>query len=161
MNNSRILSQVLDVASLLQILAVLLAVPLLVSAFIHLTQPYLFLDHLLRYEILAGHWAGLVVICLPPFQILLAMSLLGESPHRISLLLTGALYMAFASAQGYALWANTAVHCGCFGSGGSPISLSSVVSVLFAAVVSFLLGTLFFYRISPVSATVHETRSVA
>jgi putative oxidoreductase len=106
-----------------------------VSATIHMNNPYRFLDSVSSYRIVGGTNAEIVALALPSFQLMAGSALIANVLRKGAIVLVTSMYAMFVVAQASALTRGLEINCGCFGDVGGLVSLKSVAltSVLLAA----------------------------
>ena len=123
--------------------ALVVAAPLLGSAYAHLGNPYQFLATVFSYQ-LVGPDIGLIVATWVPYlQLSLAACLFARWWPAACYTLCGLLFAAFLTAQASVYWRGLDISCGCFGSGQSAIgpgSLSVPAGALVLSVAGLMLA---------------------
>lgn len=111
-----------------RLLAVILAIPLLRSAFVHLGNPYYFLSTVYSYQLMgieSGKWLAFL---LPAFQLVVAVCLLFRWWLAEAYLLACLMFTAFVLAQVHVLRQGLNIDCGCFGAPGTlPVGRMTLV----------------------------------
>lgn len=97
-------------------IAILVALPLLVSGIQHLNNPFAFLATIYAYRILPEFPGSILAFALPAFQIALAIAMLFDFKNRKPLFgMCGGLFLIFTGAQASAWARGLDISCGCFG----------------------------------------------
>lgn len=108
-----------------------------------IANPLAFADSIASFKILPVQAIALLALGLPPFEILLALTLItGRTPRAASLGVAG-LSLIFAAALGQALIRGLSVDCGCFGT-GEPSALKTWAS--FGRALVLLAASAWLYR---------------
>jgi putative oxidoreductase len=120
---------------LAQAVRCLLGIVLVISAALHLNNPYRFLDSLLNYRIVWGALAEFLALALPNLQLIVGSALITGVFRKGAILLAAALFLAFEAAQASALIRGLEISCGCFGDNSGLVSGRSLTltTVLLAA----------------------------
>lgn len=118
-------------AAVFCVVCVAIGVVLVYSGIEHLKNPYYFLASVMKYRLLDAWSARTLSIILPPFQLLLGISLcLGVMP-RTGLTIALIVFLGFAAALQIALLRELRIDCGCFGPGNNqPISQLTVTRTI-------------------------------
>ena len=111
------------------VVAFFAVLPLLLSSLNHFSNPYLFLQNILEYEILSFSFATVASAVLPGIQIVLAIACLVEARSVLPLVATSILYFVFAEVQASALARDLPISCGCFGAESGQVSVLTVLEV--------------------------------
>lgn len=95
---------------------------LCLSGLLHFSNPYFFLESVLRYDLLPQALAPVVVACLVGLNLFVGASLVLGVLRSGALLTAALLFFVFTVAQLTAYWRDMPIGCGCFGIDESPIS---------------------------------------
>jgi uncharacterized membrane protein YphA (DoxX/SURF4 family) len=113
------------------------------SAVLHISNPFLFLESFLRYDLIGGYSALLLASVLMWMSLTVGLALVVGFGRRGALILAGCLFAIFTIAQLIALSRGMVIGCGCFGVEEQPIGFWTVLrstSLLIASVISYVLG---------------------
>jgi Methylamine utilisation protein MauE len=129
-----------------RLIAWTLAVMLIRSALIHLSNPYSFLSTVYSYQmtgITVGKWTALV---LPYLQMVVAACLVTRGWLKEAYYLAAGMFLMFLTAQMFALKQGLEISCGCFGPSESlqvgPATLTLASSAAFASLLGCRLTVL-------------------
>jgi len=108
------------------------------AGFMKIVAPQNFADSIASFVILPDQWISPVALFLPPFEILLALTIVTGIQRRPALLGTVVLMAVFMGGLGSACVRGIAIDCGCFGSeepsvGAAWLSLLRDIPVMAAA----------------------------
>ena len=95
---------------------------LCLSGLIHFSNPYFFLESVLRYDLLPQTLAPAIVAGLVGLNLFVGASLVLGVLRSGALLTAALLFFVFTVAQFTAYWRDMPIGCGCFGIDESPIS---------------------------------------
>lgn len=96
---------------------------LCLSGLIHFSNPYFFLESVLRYDLLPQTLAPAIVAGLVGLNLFVGGSLVLGVLRSGALLTAALLFFVFTVAQFTAYWRDMPIGCGCFGVDESPISV--------------------------------------
>jgi len=96
---------------------------LCLSGLIHFSNPYFFLESVLRYDLLPQTLAPAIVAGLVGLNLFVGASLVLGVLRSGALLTAALLFFVFTVAQFTAYWRDMPIGCGCFGIDESPISV--------------------------------------
>ncbi len=110
-------------------------------------DPLQFADSVAAFGILPAVFISLLALCLPPFEILCGLLMLGPRTRRIGALAITLLSAIFFTALASALFRGLTLNCGCFGTGAPSRPRMWLELVLDTALFA---GALFIY-LDPIS----------
>lgn len=111
--------------------AIVIALMLFVSGFIHATQPYFFIHNAAAYRIIPIKLIGITVIFVPALQIVAALCILTGIAKRVSLLFAAVMFAGFTIAQAIVMSRGESPSCGCFGTASTAVGPTSMaISIL-------------------------------
>ncbi len=111
---------------------------LIVSASLHLTNPILFFEDLMGYEIVGQSTAMWLTLIMPPVMFVCGMAIINRLASKSVLIATSLLLLAFVFSQSVAFVRGLKINCGCFGAGSHEVGWLSI-----AFTSACLLGNLF------------------
>jgi hypothetical protein len=123
-------------STITQIAAYFIALLLLVSAWNHIGNSYLFLGDIDGYRLLSETQAKWLAMLLPFFQLNLAVSLLTMKHSKAIFALCSLLFAAFLLAQLSALFRGLDISCGCFGKSTTSIGFKSMLPGIVGLILS-------------------------
>lgn len=132
----------------------LIGAPLIVSGLVHFSNPYLFLESVLRYELLPSSIAPAFAALIMCVCLCTGLSLVFDWFRQGALAIAMALFTIFAVGQTVVMLRGLTVMCGCFGTFSHQVSWSSVTGLILISVLTFLL---FFFDSPRPKVTNHPT----
>lgn len=108
----------------------LLGAPLVTSSLIHLSNPYQFLEAVLRYDVLYATWAPTFASLMIFLSMIIGLALILDIFPKGALVISGGMFAVFAVAQLSVLVRGITAMCGCFGSFSHEVSWYSIAILL-------------------------------
>lgn len=111
----------------------------LTSSVAKLYQPYEFLNNVYEYDLFGPEIGLYVAFIVPWLELVLGVTLVLGVAQAGAMILSSVLMATFVVAQSLTMWRGLDISCGCFGSGGEPISYKSLAISGSALLVTMLL----------------------
>lgn len=121
------------------VVQLLLGAPLVISGLIHLSNPYQFLEAVLRYDVLYDEWASVFANMMIFLSMITGLALIFDLFPQGALAISVGMFTMFAVAQLSVLVRGINAMCGCFGSFSHEVSWYSFSTLVAMGICSIFL----------------------
>jgi hypothetical protein len=122
------------------VLQMYICISLMSSAFIHFTNPLLFYESILRYQLISVNLSAFTATLLMHLSAILGLAVLFRTFCPFVYVWTSILGFMFLLAQILSLINGNTISCGCFGASSDAIGIESISMALILIVASIIVG---------------------